>query len=95
MPIGLYFQFAERAGTLDSVSAYRTEERNLTGDGEPLRANVLLTTPSLSAVLRVPPAMGRWFTEEEGGRAHRPWQCCRTASGRGATAPIPGSSAGR
>ena len=66
MPIGLYFQYAERARTLASVSAYRTDERNLTGDGEPLRANVVLTTPSLSTVLRVPPALGRWFTEEDG-----------------------------
>jgi putative ABC transport system permease protein len=66
MPIGLYFQYAERARTLASISAYRTDERTITGDGEPLRANVLLTTASLSTVLRVPPALGRWFTEEEG-----------------------------
>ena len=66
MPIGLYFQYVERARTLASVSAYRYDERTITGDGEPLRTNVLLTTPSLSTVLRVPPALGRWFTEEEG-----------------------------
>ena len=66
MPIGLYFQFAERARTLASVSAYRTDERTITSDGEPLRANVLLTTPSLSTVLGVPPALGRWFTDDEG-----------------------------
>ena len=66
MPIGLYFQFEERARTLASVSAYRTDERTITGGGEPLRASVLLTTPSLSTVFGVPPAMGRWFTEDEG-----------------------------
>src|SRR5688572_11758807 len=66
MPIGLYFQLAERAGTLASVSAYRIDERTITGGGEPLRANILLTTPSLSTVLGVPPAVGRWFTAAEG-----------------------------
>jgi predicted permease len=65
MPIGLYCQYAERARALDGVAAYRTEERTVTGDGEPQRVNALLTTPSLAAVLGVAPAAGRWLTEAD------------------------------
>ena len=46
---------------------YRTDDLTLTGDGEPGAARRCTSaTPSLAAVLRVAPALGRWFTEEEG-----------------------------
>ena len=38
----------------------------VTGSGEPERVRVALATPSLATVLRVPPALGRWFTADEG-----------------------------
>jgi predicted permease len=66
LPAGLYYQLAARARTLASVAAYRINERTITGDGEPLRAAALLTTPSLSTVLGVAPLLGRWFTTDEG-----------------------------
>ena len=38
----------------------------LTGDGEPERIRVARGTTTLASVLRVSPALGRWFTEAEG-----------------------------
>jgi hypothetical protein len=66
MAPGLYFQYRDRARTLDSVALYRTESLTLTGAGEPERILVARATPSLGAVLRVPPSRGRWFSEAEG-----------------------------
>ena len=63
---GLYFHYAERSRALDSIAVYRTIDRTLTGDGDPARIRVTRVTPSLSSVLRVSPAVGRWFTEKEG-----------------------------
>jgi putative ABC transport system permease protein len=62
----MYFQFVERARTLSGVTAYRTEDRTLTGGGTPERVRVARTTPSLVPVLRVRPAIGRWFSNDEG-----------------------------
>src|SRR2546427_633979 len=64
--LGLYYQYADRARTLDGVAIYRTDEVTLTGDGEPERIRVASTTTTLAPVMRVFPALGRWFTEEEG-----------------------------
>jgi len=66
MPLGFYYQFADRARTIESIAVYRADERTLTGDGEPLRASVVHTTASLASVLRVRPALGRWFRDDEG-----------------------------
>jgi putative ABC transport system permease protein len=66
MPVGLYYQYATRARTLDGIAIYQAAERTLTGEGEPLRMNVVLASTSLARVLRVAPAIGRWFTEDEG-----------------------------
>jgi hypothetical protein len=63
--LGLYHHYAERARTLDGIAAYRAEDMTLTGDGEPERVRVARTTTSLAAVLRVAPAVGRWFLESE------------------------------
>ena len=40
--------------------------RTLIGAGDPERLRVAITSPSLGAVLKVPPAVGRWFTDAEG-----------------------------
>src|SRR2546425_7929880 len=42
--LGLYYQYADRARTLDGVAIYRTDEVTLTGDGEPERIRVASTT---------------------------------------------------
>jgi len=63
---GLYFHYAERARTLEGAAVYRTDDLTLTGDGDPERVRCARTTPSLAAVLRVSPALGRWFSDEEG-----------------------------
>ena len=66
MPIGMYFQYADRAQTLAAVGTYRSDELTLTGVGDPVRIRVAWVTPSMSEILRVSPEMGRWFTEREG-----------------------------
>jgi putative ABC transport system permease protein len=62
----LYYQLADRAHTLDGVAAYNPGGATLSGSGNPERIASVQTTPSLAAVLRVRPALGRWFAEEEG-----------------------------
>src|SRR5262249_24848230 len=59
--------------TLAQIALFNTGEATLTGHGgEPERIRTVTATPSLGAVLRVPPELGRWFTEDEGapGGAH-------------------------
>ena len=63
---GLYYQYAERAHTLNSVAIYQTDGATLTGDGDPARIRIAHVTPSLLAVTRVPPALGRWFSDDDG-----------------------------
>jgi putative ABC transport system permease protein len=65
MTTGLYYQY-QRARTLEGVAIYRAGESTMVGTGEPERIQVARTTPTLASVLRVPPVLGRWFTEEEG-----------------------------
>src|SRR5262245_29844037 len=62
----LYFQLADRARTLEGVAVYFATAGTLTGGGTPERIMVTRATPSLASVLRVTPALGRWFTEAEG-----------------------------
>ena len=62
----LYYQLADRAKTLDGVAAYFNGGATLSGSGNPERLISAQVTPSLAAVLRVRPALGRWFVEEEG-----------------------------
>lgn len=72
MADGLYYQYIDRARTLESVAVSSTTDVTLTTHGEPERIRVTATTPSLVSVLRVSPALGRWFTAAEGepGAAH-------------------------
>ena len=63
---GVYFIYKNRARSIESAAAYSNTARTLVGAGDPERMRVTTATPSLGAVLRVPPAIGRWFTEEEG-----------------------------
>jgi predicted permease len=62
----LYYQYLDRATTIDDAALYRTDEATLTGRGEPERIVLARTTPSLGSLLRVSPVAGRWFTDAEG-----------------------------
>src|SRR5688572_6892213 len=66
IPVALYYHFADRARSLESIALYALIEHTITGGGEPERVRALVTTPSLGTVLQIPPARGRWFTEKEG-----------------------------
>src|SRR5713101_3847046 len=62
-----YYQLADRARTLDTVAVYNISGVTLTGtEGHPERIQISRATPSLASVLRVQPAQGRWFTDQEG-----------------------------
>ncbi len=63
---GLYFIYKNRSRSLESAAIWGMGDRTLLGRGEPERLTTSHTTPSLAAVLRVRPAVGRWFTDEEG-----------------------------
>ncbi|MCI0436431.1 MAG: ABC transporter permease [Gemmatimonadetes bacterium] len=69
---GIYFLYRERARTLDGIALYWQFEMTVTGDGDPERVRISRATPSLAAVLGVEPALGRWFTEDEGAPGGRP-----------------------
>ncbi len=62
----LYFQLVDQARTLDGVAVYNSVPTTLTGRGEPEQIVSTYATPSLTSVLRVSPAIGRWFTADEG-----------------------------
>lgn len=68
----LYYQLADHARTLEGVAVYQTVAATLTGSGTPERIQITRATPSLVAVLRVSPALGRWFTETEGATGAAP-----------------------
>ena len=72
LSLQLYYQYLDRARTLDGLALYRVDERTLTGAGAPERVRVARTTPSLAPVLRTSPELGRWFTEEEGALGGSP-----------------------
>ena len=72
LSLQLYYQYLDRARTLDGLAFYRVDERTLTGAGAPERVRVARTTPSLAPVLRTSPELGRWFTEDEGAPGGSP-----------------------
>src|SRR6266536_2585351 len=62
-----YYQLTDRARTLERVAVYNISGVTLTGkEGNPERIQISRATPSLASVLRVQPALGRWFTDQEG-----------------------------
>jgi putative ABC transport system permease protein len=71
-PLQVYYQYLDRAHSLEGLATYRADERTLTDHGVPERVRVSRTTPSLARVLRVSPEQGRWFTEEEGALGASP-----------------------
>ncbi|HEV2983162.1 MAG TPA: ABC transporter permease, partial [Vicinamibacterales bacterium] len=66
VPSRLYFQYLDRAHTLDGLALHLpTNELTLTGQGSPERIRASRSTSSFASVLRVTPAIGRWFSEHE------------------------------
>ena len=65
MTAGLYHQYLDRARTLDGVAVYRAGEATIDSGGMPERIRIARTTASLASILRVPAAVGRWFTPAE------------------------------
>ena len=63
---GIYFIYKSRSQSLESAALYSIGSRTMSGSGDPERLRATAVTPSLSAVLRVTPVKGRWFTESEG-----------------------------
>ena len=66
MTRGLYYQYLNRARTLDGVALYASDAVTLTGNGDPERIRVTRATTTLAPVMRVWPVLGRWFTDGEG-----------------------------
>jgi putative ABC transport system permease protein len=62
---GLYRYYSEKARTFTSLTMFRQDDGTLTGEGNAERVHGATSTPALSEALRVAPAMGRWFTEDE------------------------------
>lgn len=62
---GLYFHYLNHVRTLESAAIYQVRTVTVTGNGDPERIRVTQATPSLGRVLRVAPALGRWFTDRD------------------------------
>ncbi len=63
---GYYYLYRERARSLESLAIYEGDTATLTGGRDPERIELVRATPSLASVMRVSPAVGRWFSEDEG-----------------------------
>jgi putative ABC transport system permease protein len=62
---GIYREYGRLPST-ESIAMHTGSETTLSGDGAAERLESLYTTPSLADVLATRPAVGRWFTDEEG-----------------------------
>lgn len=63
---GIYYHYLNRAQSIESAAVYQSADGPITGRGDPEPIRVTSTTTSLAEVLGVAPALGRWFTDEEG-----------------------------
>jgi putative ABC transport system permease protein len=63
--IGDFVDLRARQQSLERLVGYGGVETTITGEGEPVRVRGLGATPELFAMLRVTPAMGRLFTEDD------------------------------
>ena len=61
----LYYQYLDRARTIEHLALHQTDELTLTGQGTPERLRIARTTASLIPLLRVNLARGRWFLERD------------------------------
>ena len=61
-----YHAWADTARTVEQFAAYRTEQYTVTLNGESSRLDAAELTPSLLPLLGESPALGRFFTPDEG-----------------------------
>lgn len=61
----LYHHLADHSRTLEAIAVHASTTTTLTERGTPERIWATRATRSLVSVLRVSPAIGRWFTEAE------------------------------
>lgn len=67
-----YLVWRARSTTLEALGAYRGAAYNLSDVNTPERVRAIQATPSLLAVLQVPPVIGSWYSEEASAwGAHR------------------------
>jgi predicted permease len=60
-----YLERREQAPSLESLAIFATAGRTLSGDGTPERLVLTRASPSMFDVLRMQPAIGRAFTDDE------------------------------
>jgi putative ABC transport system permease protein len=60
-----FLDLARRNGSFTAMAAFRFERLNLGGDSSESIMGVM-GTPQLLPILGVPPALGRWFSQEDG-----------------------------
>jgi putative ABC transport system permease protein len=89
MTRGLYYQYLTRSHTLDGVALYAMDDLTLTADGDPERIRVARATTTLAPVMRVWPAIGRWFRDEEGVPWRRTHGCALARALDAAVRPRP------
>ncbi len=74
-----YLDYRRQTRAMEDVAAYQWEQANLSSDGvEPVRIRTVAATSNLFSILRVAPAHGRVFSEEES----RPGAGCVTVLSR-------------
>ena len=77
----LYYQYLDRARTIEHLALHQTDELTLTGQGTPERLRIARTTASLIPLLRVNLARGRWFLERDEAPGAAPVAVICTVSG--------------
>jgi len=65
---GTFLAWRSDRSTVEDLGGWLTQTATLTGAGDPVRVPIIPTTPSLFAMLRVRPLLGRLFVEGEGDR---------------------------
>jgi predicted permease len=67
---GDYYDRLREMTVFDSQAVFRQREQTIELNGLPQRIHAMVVTPSWFTLLRVPPALGRPFSEEEGEPGH-------------------------
>ncbi len=62
----LYFTYRDQSRTFEDVGLWNTETASLTGLAEPEEIGSLNLTPNVLSILKVPPLVGRTFSESDG-----------------------------
>jgi len=68
--VGDYYDRLREMTAFDSQAVFRQREQTIEVNGLPQRIHAMVVTPSWFTLLRVPPALGRPFTEAEGEIGH-------------------------